>query len=354
MIKMPKTNDNGYYEMRLESMGGLGANLCGKLIGEICAMKLGLNAAAFSSYGSEKRGSPVKAFIRLCERKKELRANSPVEKPDLLALFSERMINKHSAMKGINKNTVLVVNTANDVSVFCDKIYTVDCEKIAAETKSRINMIMLGAIVKASGFIPIESAEELVTSVLGKKYPEVLNQNLEGLRQGFLAAKEKKGAKEDFLFENDGKVDKVLWGYKTAPKGGVNYLAGSTAANDLSASREGYFPLFHPEKCIHCGLCDTTCPDMVFRLEEGKHNGRVLMKNQGLDYHYCKGCLRCVSVCPTSALTAERERDYKEKPYFVSAKGLITENVYYKAAGPSGYVTSEAYLDEKRVDGGLL
>ena len=56
-------NENGCYEMRLESIGGLGANLCGKLLGELVAAYLGLGAAAFSSYGSEKRGSPVKKSI---------------------------------------------------------------------------------------------------------------------------------------------------------------------------------------------------------------------------------------------------------------------------------------------------
>ena len=61
---LPRVNELGYYEMRLESIGGLGANLCGKLLGELGAMQLGLNAASFSSYVSEKRGSPVKAFIR--------------------------------------------------------------------------------------------------------------------------------------------------------------------------------------------------------------------------------------------------------------------------------------------------
>lgn len=28
--KLPVKNDRGYYEIRLESIGGLGANLCGK------------------------------------------------------------------------------------------------------------------------------------------------------------------------------------------------------------------------------------------------------------------------------------------------------------------------------------
>ena len=65
---LPVKNDYGYYEIRLESIGGLGANLCGKMLGELGAVYLGLNSASFSSYGSEKRGSPVKAFIRWCEQ----------------------------------------------------------------------------------------------------------------------------------------------------------------------------------------------------------------------------------------------------------------------------------------------
>ena len=53
----------GYYEIRLESIGGLGANLCGKMLGELGVKYLDINAVRFSSYGSEKTGSTVKGFI---------------------------------------------------------------------------------------------------------------------------------------------------------------------------------------------------------------------------------------------------------------------------------------------------
>ena len=45
-----------YYEIRLESIGGLGANLCGKMLGELGVKYLDLNSSNFSSYGSEKTG----------------------------------------------------------------------------------------------------------------------------------------------------------------------------------------------------------------------------------------------------------------------------------------------------------
>lgn len=52
---LPYTDEKGYYEIRMESIGGLGANLAGKMLGELGALGLGLNASGFASYGSEKK-----------------------------------------------------------------------------------------------------------------------------------------------------------------------------------------------------------------------------------------------------------------------------------------------------------
>lgn len=83
--KLPITNELGYFEMRFESVGGLGANLCGQILAEALVMGHGLNGAHFSSYGSEKKGSPVKSFIRVCPARQEVRSSTPVERPHLLA-----------------------------------------------------------------------------------------------------------------------------------------------------------------------------------------------------------------------------------------------------------------------------
>ena len=71
-----------YYEVRLESIGGLGANLCGKMLGELGVKYLNLNSSSFSSYGSEKTGTPVKGYIRYCKAEKEIRVHSPEVEPD--------------------------------------------------------------------------------------------------------------------------------------------------------------------------------------------------------------------------------------------------------------------------------
>ncbi len=360
-VTLPEVNENGCYEMRLESIGGLGANLCGKLLGELGAVYLGLNSASFSSYGSEKRGSPVKAYVRWSAREQEILENCPVEHPHLLVLFHQNLSKTQKVTAGADEKCILVINTSlspekmhDELQLFGGTVCCVDALGLALQSKSRINMVMLGAVAKASGFIPLDAVKALVRDTLGKKYPAVLENNLAGIDAGFNNVHSQS-------FQPDGRYEKVSyselkskWGYRNAPLGGVNPHFGNSVSNDLSASREGFIPLFIPEKCIHCGLCDTTCPDMVFQFLPGEYRGRKTMLNTGLDYHHCKGCLRCVEVCPVEALVCGKENEHPEKKYFVRNKELITDNLDFDCAGADPWITSEAYLTEKRVDGGLM
>lgn len=377
-MQNPPFNENGYYEIRLESIGGLGANLCGKMLGELGALKLSLNASSFSSYGSEKRGSPVKAFIRWSDEKKPIRINSPVVSPDILCIFHEGLLGKHPVLNGITPRTKIVLNTALSPKEACQKwsfapatLYCIDALKIAMENHSRINMVLLGAIIRASEFIPLAKADSLCRETIGKKYPGLIQANLKGMQKGYeslsrgfpgnTASLDAVSPQKD-VPSNASNVhnavsslhDSFVWGYDNAPIGGVNPRFGSCVSNDLSPSREGYIPLFLQEKCINCGLCDSTCPDMVFQFQPGIYKGKSCMVNSGLDYYHCKGCLRCVAVCPTGALVKALEKDYPEKPWFVPDKDLLTAHPAYEKTGPNSYVTSDSYLTEKRVDGGVV
>lgn len=359
-IVLPHTNDNGYYEIRLESIGGLGANLCGKMLGELGAVYLNLNAASFSSYGSEKRGSPVKAFIRYSAKEQEIGINSPVETPDILGLFHEAMIGKETVTAGVKEYTRIVINTSQppeimreQLRLYAGSIYCIDALKIAMEVHTRINMVMLGAIAKVSGFLPMEALVTLVNDTIGKKYPNEKVANLVGMKRGYEEVVGKKFEPDGYAYVPYQEV-KNQWGYETAPIGGVNTCFGSTASNDLSPSREGFIPLFYKERCIHCGLCDTTCPDMVFQFDEEEKNGKTVMVNKGPDYRYCKGCLRCVEVCPTNALVKGAEREHPNPLNGKKDKDLLPEDLHYEKVGANSYITSEAYLTERRNDGGLV
>ncbi len=351
--EFPVLNESGYFEMRLESIGGLGANLCGKMLGELGVRYLNCNASSFSSYGSEKTGTPVKAYVRYCAKEKEIRVHSPVERPHLLGVFHEALLKDASILKGCTEDTMIVVNSQDKerLSVSSKHVYAVDAQKIARETKSRVNVVMLGAIAKASGFIGLEAVCQICEKTLGKKYPDLLKANLEGIKRGYEELVSVESRVSEKKREMQGDIPK--WGYQDAPLGGINPLCGNSVIMDLSPSRQGYIPVFIPEKCINCGLCDSTCPDMVFQFERGIYKGREMMLNRGLDYYHCKGCLRCVAVCPTHALVKGLETE-SEKKYFVSNKELLRRPDYYEPSGPDGYITSESYLTERRIEGGAV
>lgn len=364
-----------YYEIRLESIGGLGANLCGKMLGELGVRYLDVNSTNFSSYGSEKTGTPVKGFIRYCDRDKEIREHSPVIEPDLLVVFHQALLKDASVWKGCGEKTAVIIaleagweqpegvheksfnfhQAIGTQAVGCKPgaCYGLEAQKIAMETHSRINVVMLGAALRVMGGENLKAGEQIITDTLGKKYPDALNSNLDGMRRGYEEVRKfelNENSTTDVMIQESGKQQE--WGYENAPIGGVNPRLGSTVVADLSPSRQGYIPLFIKERCINCGLCHSTCPDMVFQFAKGEYKGREMMVNQGLDYYHCKGCLRCVDVCPVNALVRGVEAEHPEKEYFMPNRELLRMPAYYEESGADGYITSESYLTEKRMEGG--
>lgn len=356
-VRLPVTDQDGYYEIRLESIGGLGANLCGSMLGELGSSELGLNSTSFSSYGSEKTGTPVKAYIRYCEKEKEIRVHSPVTHPHILGIFHEALLSDPAVFEGCMLDTDIIINTEHSpqeiaaLAQVSAKVYGVPAQKIAMETHSRINVVMFGAIAKIMGFVPLEAVKRICEHALGRKYPHALPANLEGLSRGYREVWTEAVCLEKTTVQAV-KRDLPEWGYATAPDGGINPQYGNSICTDVSPSRQGFAPVFLPERCIHCGLCDSTCPDMVFQFVPGEYRGKQMMINRGLDYYHCKGCLRCVEICPVHALIAEKEADHPDKQWFLPNQDLLRTPSYYRESGPDGYITSESYLTEKRMEGG--
>lgn len=345
-----------YYEIRLESIGGLGANLCGKMLGELGVKYLEVNSISFSSYGSEKTGTPVKGYIRYSRKEKEIRVHSPVTEPDLLVVFHQALLGDAALFKGCNEKTAVIIamedgnpELSNHITLPENGIcYGLDAQGIAMETHSRINVVMLGAILRVMEIDNLQAGEQICRDTLGKKYPDALSANLAGMKRGYEEV-------QKVVFEKQQRKEETkqpCWGYANAPIGGINLNFGNTVLADLSPSRQGYIPLFIKERCINCGLCHSTCPDMVFQFKKGEYNGKAMMINQGLDYAHCKGCLRCVDSCPVNALVVGIEAEHPHKKYNIPNQELLRIPKYYEETGPDGYITSESFLTEKRMKGG--
>lgn len=311
MSILPEKNDLGFYEIRLESIGGLGANLAGKMLAEAGVIGLGLNGSNFSSYGSEKKGSPVKGFIRFCDPDTEIRDHSPIEQPHVIGVFHEALYKSVDVVSGLRPGGIVLVNSvrefdavAKDLRMTRGTLAIVDALKIAVEEKTKVNTAMLGALFRICGFLDPESMRSVIRKTFEKKLPHLVEPNLRTFDRGYnevkflTLASDLQG--EAFGFTRP----EPMLGYMTQEPGGVLTVTGNSVLKDLSGSRQGYLPEYHSDKCIHCAACDTVCPDLCFVWEKGQDKrGNPQMFLQGIDYQYCKGCLKCVEACPTEALT---------------------------------------------------
>lgn len=302
-----------FFEIRFESIGGLGAHAAGQVLATAAVLRMGLNGAHFSSYGSEKKGSLVRSFVRLGPAERPIRTSAPVETPDAIVVFHAALLRNPATRAGLTREGTFIYNAApgsipDELAALprTARVIRVNALGIAMEEKSRPNAVLLGTLVGAFPFFDLEEILEALSEEFAGKHPEAVAANARAFRRG---------ATEFEVLEGVGRAEgdlpparfEPVWGYQTQPSGGILPEPGNMAWNDLSVSRTGVLPVLEMEKCIHCGVCDLVCPDFCLAWGEGAEGGKYERVLLGVDYRYCKGCMRCVESCPTSALTRQTE-----------------------------------------------
>jgi pyruvate ferredoxin oxidoreductase gamma subunit len=165
----------------------------------------------------------------------------------------------------------------------------------------------MGTLGAALPFLDSDILLQALSDEFAHKRPEAVPANARAF---------KRGAEEFELLQSVGQASgdlpiirsNPLLGYETARMGGAIPSVGNTAWNDLTTSRTGSLPVLDPEKCIHCGMCSMVCPDLcMVWVSEGDGPVPTATRLVGVDYRYCKGCMRCVESCSTGALTQVAE-----------------------------------------------
>jgi pyruvate ferredoxin oxidoreductase gamma subunit len=303
-----------FFELRFESIGGLGAHAAGQILATAAVLRMGLNGAHFSSYGSEKKGSAVRSFIRLGPADQPIRTSAPVESPDVIVVFHDALLEHPLTLAGIRGGGTLIFtgpegHLPDGLSRLPStvRVIRVDAQRIAVEKPSRPNAVLIGTLAAALPFLDSDILLEALSEEFAQKRPEAVATNERAFRRG---------AEEYEIVPDVGKASGDLpiirtnpfWGYETAPMGGVILEPGNTVMNDLSTSRTGWLPVLDAEKCIHCGVCGLVCPDLCLVWSvEGNEPVPTSVRLLCVDYRYCKGCQRCIESCPNGAMSREAE-----------------------------------------------
>jgi pyruvate ferredoxin oxidoreductase gamma subunit len=312
---LPGSGEDGFFGIRFESIGGLGAHLAGQILAESGVLRQGLNGAHFSSYGSEKKGTPVKSFVRLCPDGHAVRTSSPVESPQVIAVFHEALARSFDVAAGLSANGTLIVNTRSSpeeirgrLGLRSGTVAVLDALGIALAEKTRVNTAMLGAVARTCPFLDPGAVKETIRAKLSVRYAHLVEANLRTFDRGYRELRTMTWPAAPGQPARPVQRAAPAFGYLDAPIGGVILDAANSIHRDLSTSREGFLPDYDPDTCVHCGICDIVCPDLCFVWSEDPE-GEPAVRLLGIDYHYCKGCLKCIDACPTGSLTELREED---------------------------------------------
>jgi len=175
------------HEIRIHGRGGQGTVIASKILAK-AFVEEGLYATAIPSFGFERRGAPVSAFLRCGDT--EIRAVTNIYHPDIIICIDPTVSRTVDIFRGMQPNGIWVQATSKDrdeldVPETVRTLGLCDAVGIARQVFDRpiTNSIMLGAFARASGLVSIDTLQEGLRSTGVRDAG--LEQNLRAIERGY-------------------------------------------------------------------------------------------------------------------------------------------------------------------------
>lgn len=174
-------------EIRWHGRGGQGAVTSTELVAQ-AAINEGKFAQAFPSFGPERRGAPVLAFVRI-DSKEPIRIRAGITEPDVVVVLDPGLLSIVNVTAGLKKDGILIINTKKSFKdieselKIKQKIATVDATKIARELLGVpiVNTSMVGALIRATGVLKLESLIE----PLQHRFGRLAERNINAMKKAY-------------------------------------------------------------------------------------------------------------------------------------------------------------------------
>ncbi len=185
--------ENQMIEIRWHGRGGQGAKTAAQLVAQV-ALEEGKFSQGFPEYGPERMGAPIRGFTRVSDG--AIRLHCAIERPDVVVVLDDTMIEMPSVTEGVKEDTVFVINTTLSPAETGAKlqvasgarVYCVDATTISIEEMGRPmpNTPMVGALVKATGCISVQALEKDIRERFGKKFGQrVVDGNILAIQRAY-------------------------------------------------------------------------------------------------------------------------------------------------------------------------
>ena len=174
-------------EIRWHGRGGQGAVMASEILAR-AAISEGKYAQSFPSFGPERRGAPVMAFDRI-NPTKPIRVRADVAEPDVVIVLDPTLLGIVNVASGLKEDGILILNTSKNIEDFEAEFGTkwqmasVDATRIARELLGVpiVNTTMLGALLRATEVVKIESMEE----PLEQRFERLAERNINAMKRAY-------------------------------------------------------------------------------------------------------------------------------------------------------------------------
>ncbi len=165
-----------YTEIIWYGRGGQGAITASQLIAEAADIEGYPGITTAPSFGAERRGAPVAAFLRLSSE--PIRIFSQVTNPDYAVILDPTLLPVLNLAGRLDPSTVILVNSTKTpeelgLSIFA-RVGTADITRIALDCGLKtagvpiLNTPILGSFVKLTSLLKLESVIESIRSKFGE------------------------------------------------------------------------------------------------------------------------------------------------------------------------------------------
>ena len=160
-------------EVRFHGRGGQGAVTCCELMAQ-AAIAEGRYAQAFPSFGPERRGAPLQAYLRISDE--PIRLREKIYEPDVVVVLDPALVATGNVKEGLKAGGTMVANSSKSAKEvrgecgFGGRTAVVDATKIAEEELGVpiTNTTMLGALLKAASLVERKSMDDPMNHRFGR------------------------------------------------------------------------------------------------------------------------------------------------------------------------------------------
>lgn len=281
-------------EIIMYGRGGQGVVTAANLLAK-SAFLAGFQAMAIPFFGAERRGAPVRAYVRISSS--QILRRCFIYSADLIAVFDLATLQllQPEILARAKPDAWILVNSPNLArclnllsSAESYNLAVLNATEIALRNELKLegspipNIPMLAAMAKLIG-MDLESLKQSIIQEFGDQ-ESILRAIQEASQSLILNPRTRDSSSARIELEIP----------KQSPQISIPISTPKPGAFGSTGSWRFFKPAIDASRCVGCTYCWMYCPESAIQLRAGKI--------PQVEYEFCKGCLICSQICPMECI----------------------------------------------------